>query len=503
MLHKKICTQQNKDTKRATIGADMNSSAEIAIALNKTRKASVAVRCERDGEIPLRSMRAVVFQGNAGEIIDLQMTDELCQSLNEIANLIPIQLVKGKVTAGLLLKLFATLRDYSFDAKDVPAEALYTVKGLTLSQQIVIEQYKLAIMHSVYIALLKKCNDEQRKTIVVEEGRQQEEKENNERTENVWWKRLLASAGFWLYFAYNVICEFFGYVAMMASFVNVAITTFNAATLIFSIPLTILSAILYIAFEGQIFGFKVAAKEKQKLNLFEEQLEALDKINAELTHEMHAKKISGDSYRNFALLAIEFNNTAENRQINFKPNDSAFRKWLYRGLSILGALLTIGGGYYAAITFIATMAAAGVIFSPAVAIIIIGAIIACLLVSFIFMQAKGLKAILIPTLEEEIKLENKIKTTCTYDQSYYMGRIQDQLISERPPLEPIASLFPDDVVIVTSNRLVEHPYSDQICHKRKRASSLTFAPGTFHKKPEEQYSVEPSQPLASPSLLPQ
>lgn len=366
----------------------------------------------------LKEMNSTSFDRYCNEQINFSITAELYDVLRGIPGIELFPNDRDVVKASELCKLFGSLSEQSSDLSD-PESA----SNLTIKQQVALEQCKLNIMNAVYEDILHKCQAQKELEIAKKMEEQQHRNQVEEESKNVWWKKLISHAGFWAYFAYNVVCEFFGYVAMMAEITSVAATTLNPATLLFAIPMTLVGAMLYIAFEGTLFGFKLADEKKQRIRLISEQIDANEKINSFINDEDCKRFISTNAYSSYAGLSIQFNDAIQRRIDRFQPQVSTSRNRMYWAAFILGAISTVGGGYYAGVTFIGTLATFGVVLTPPVMFLIVGLIIASLFVAFVFMQSKGLQEIFMPTLKPEQEVRDKLDTAIVKDSALYIEKI--------------------------------------------------------------------------------
>lgn len=386
------------------------------------------------------------------------------------------------------VKLFKWLCSMSVNTAD-----LKSVKdGLTAEQQAAIEQCKLNMMTVVYEDLLQKTKNQEDLEIPKKLQEQLDREQREEEQENVWWKKLISHAGFWFYFIYNVIGEFLGFACMMIEILGLPVklsVLANPFVLVFAIPMTLLAAGAYLAFEGTMFGFTIAEHEKNRLKLMNEAIDINSKINSYLSDPDATKNFSSDTYRSFAYLSICFNNSIIDRKKAFQPVENVARKRLYWAACILGALTTLGGGYYAGVTFLAAFAALGLVAPPLVAPIVIGLIMGSLLVSFVFMQSTGIKEILLPTEDLERKVKDKLDVAQVKDQSSYLEKIRDRTLSDHASMQHSSVSAP--------GRLIEHGFHDAAGHQksRPRSYSLTFAPGIFSEEAMNKHQEKQAEEL--------
>jgi len=183
-------------------------------------------------------------------------------------------------------------------------------------------------------------------------------------------------------------------------------------TLFFCSVFSILNAILFYSFEGTMLKNamkvkKLGKESKTFLNLFDEEIDLVQRINASLSDVNNIRNMSSTTYGNNCHLALVFNQDLENtkyllNQYKEQPHKKIFR-W---GVTAFGAMMMTGYAYFLSSTLLATLSAT-VAASP-LGWLIIGVAVCSSLAYYFSMRAKAMVSLVNPEMHQCNQIKNRL-----------------------------------------------------------------------------------------------
>lgn len=347
---------------------------------------------------------------------------------------------------------------------------------LSLEQRIGIEETKLKIMKAVLADIKYHCDNEEARQIAKKKKETEKQEAEEKEKKNVWWRKWGRYCLLIAFLLYSAVMEYSGFMSMVVTLIP---NILNPVAMALSILLTAINTFFNAAFVAEYFGIVFAVKEKQRLAAIDNQITTNAEIKLALLTAANAKAMSFALFSEYAPTAKLFNESIRSKAKTFKASGDGI--YWYWGLVIGGALLNTGAAYFGAVALVGML---GLTIASVWGILIVIAALGIALGMFISYQEPGIKAVVMPTVEEEQALEERLQTTET---------LQDEQIDQMKPMKP--EMFPDD--------LAERRYHNEPDHKfRPRARSLAGTKVAFFP-PLQTATAAPSPSMPQPSLTPE
>lgn len=269
------------------------------------------------------------------------------------------------------------------------------------------EQAKLVIMQD-FLKLLAEKN-------YVEKEKEKKQEENKK------WLTL-RKIGFFSFFtigvATNGLDDFIGFQALFSQLPALSDPVILGLTVAF----TLLTAVLYCAFEGvllkKLFGIKISENKKTTslTQLYDPQIDALNTINDTLRNGASSCNIPAFEYEDYTGLAKLMNKDIKNKNATFKHELTFAQKAIIRGMTAFGVLLTIGAGIFSGNAFLG-LVAASLIGTPA-GWAIVGVLIVTSLVMFLSQRGQGIDTLISSDARKFKKTKNKFEKHEQLEEKY-------------------------------------------------------------------------------------